>query len=211
MSWFKKSHPEDKMRSNESVLRQTDRKIASDYRSLERKEKELELKIKELAKQGYKEACCILVKELLQLRKQKAKNLNLSARMNAISAKNREISSTGQVAYAMRKTANVMKKINKQLPAENLTKNLHEFVETKERLGVTDDVISDKFDSMLGESDDEEKQGAVIKQVLNKIGIGLNEQLSRAPQIPSSIVPATKPSNELGDADLHKLLSELKS
>lgn len=40
----------------------------------------------------------------------------------------------------MGKTATVMKKINKQLPAEKLAKNLHEFVESQERLGVTDDV-----------------------------------------------------------------------
>ncbi|CAG9531111.1 unnamed protein product [Cercopithifilaria johnstoni] len=211
MSWFNKSHPEGRMRSNESVLRQTNKKIASDCRLLEKKEKELELEIKKLAKQGHKEACNILVKELLQLRKQKAKNLNINARMNAISTKNREMYSTGQMANVVGKTTNIIKKINKQLPAQKLAKNLHEFVETQERLGVTDDMVSDAFDVMLEEQDGDEEQGAIIRQVLDEIGIDLNAQLSRSPQVPSSTASATEPSNELGDADLDKLLSELKS
>ncbi|KAL3998380.1 Snf7 family protein [Acanthocheilonema viteae] len=198
------------MRSNERALRQTNRKIAGDCRSLERKEKELELEIKKLAKQGHKETCNILVKELLQLRKQKAKNLNMSAHMNAVSAKTREMYSIGQMANAVGKTANVMKKINKQLPAEKFAKNFYEFIETQERF-VTDDMVSNAFDAMLEESDDDEEQAAIIRQVLNEIDIDLNAKLSKAPQICSSIAPANEPSNKLGDADLDKLLSELKS
>uniref|UniRef100_A0A0R3RW83 Charged multivesicular body protein 2b n=1 Tax=Elaeophora elaphi TaxID=1147741 RepID=A0A0R3RW83_9BILA len=153
------------MRSNESALRQTNRKIASDYRSLGRKEKELELEIKMLAKQGHKEACNILAKKLLQLRKQKAKNLNISAYMNAISARNREMYSAGQMANAVGKTTNIMKKINKQLSAEKLAKNLQKFVETQER---------------LEESDDDEEQNATIRQVLDEVGIDLNAQVKVA-------------------------------
>uniref|UniRef100_A0A8R1U1F3 SNF7 family protein n=1 Tax=Onchocerca volvulus TaxID=6282 RepID=A0A8R1U1F3_ONCVO len=165
------------MRLNESALRQTNRQIANDRRSLERKEKELELEIKKLAKQGHKEACNILIKELLQLRKQKAKNLNISAHMNSINAKNREMYSMGQMASAVGKTTNTMKIIEKQLPAGKLTKNLDEFIKTQERLGMTDKIVSDAFDTMLEESDDDEKQDAIVRQVLDEIGIDLNAQV----------------------------------
>lgn len=38
-------------------------------------------------------------------------------------------------------------------------------------------MVSDAFDAMLEESDDDEKQGIIIKQVLDEIGIDLNAQV----------------------------------
>uniref|UniRef100_A0A183F0S1 Charged multivesicular body protein 2a n=1 Tax=Gongylonema pulchrum TaxID=637853 RepID=A0A183F0S1_9BILA len=80
-----------------------------------------------------------LAKQLLQLRKQKAKSLNMGARMNAISAKNREMYSMGRMADAVGKTTDTMKVMEKQLPPEKLAKNLDEFTRAQERLGVTDE------------------------------------------------------------------------
>ncbi|VDK33533.1 unnamed protein product [Gongylonema pulchrum] len=136
-----------------------------------------EQEIRKLAKQGQKEACGVLAKQLLQLRKQKAKSLNMGARMNAISAKNREMYSMGRMADAVGKTTDTMKVMEKQLPPEKLAKNLDEFARAQERLGVTDEVVSDTLDTMLEESGDEEEQDAIISKVLDEIGIDLNAQV----------------------------------
>jgi charged multivesicular body protein 2B len=49
------------------------RDVERDRRELERDEKKLELEIKKAAKAGNKQVCTVLAKQLIQLRKQKAR------------------------------------------------------------------------------------------------------------------------------------------
>lgn len=46
-----------------------------DKNALEREEKKLELEIKKMAKDGNKQACAVLAKQLVQLRKQKTRSI----------------------------------------------------------------------------------------------------------------------------------------
>lgn len=48
-----------------------------------------ENEIKKLAKAGQREACTVLAKKLVQLRKQKAKSVGVSAQLSALQAQNR--------------------------------------------------------------------------------------------------------------------------
>jgi charged multivesicular body protein 2B len=50
------------------------RDVERDRRELERDEKKLELEIKKAAKEGNKQACTVLAKQLIQLRKQKTRS-----------------------------------------------------------------------------------------------------------------------------------------
>ena len=103
------------MRANQRELRKANRDIESDRRGLERREKELvshmkkgkrgsirkhshhdsfqEAEIKKLAKQGQKDACALLAKQLVQLRNQKQKSYGMGARLSGIQAQNRYESS----------------------------------------------------------------------------------------------------------------------
>jgi charged multivesicular body protein 2B len=86
-------------------MRTATRELATDYRQLEKKEKELvfnsirsqikmqtfqtqEIQIKQLARAGQNEACKVLAKQLVQLRKQKTKNIGASTTVSAVSSKN---------------------------------------------------------------------------------------------------------------------------
>uniref|UniRef100_A0A0M3HUM6 Charged multivesicular body protein 2b n=2 Tax=Ascaris TaxID=6251 RepID=A0A0M3HUM6_ASCLU len=211
MSWFKKTDPKEEMRANQRVLRRTNRELESDRRALERKEKELEIEIKKLAKSGQRDACAVLAKELLQLRKQKAKSINMSAKMNAIGAQNRHMYSVGKMAHAVGNTTEAMRIMEKQMPVDKLAKNMRDFTAAQERLGVADEMVSETLDAMLDESGDEEEQNAIVNQVLDEIGIDLNAQLSKAPKAPAELTAVSEPGKQLTDTDLEKMLANLRS
>ncbi|VDN06028.1 unnamed protein product [Thelazia callipaeda] len=165
------------MRSNERALRRTNREITSDRRFLEAKEKELELEIKKLAKQGQKEAYTILAKQLLKLRKQKAKSCSMTATINAMNVRNRELFSMTRMTDAMGKTTNTMKTIASHLPPDKSARNLQEFVKTQEHLSIKNEMVSDALDTLLDDSGDDVEEDRIVNQVLEEIGIDLNAQV----------------------------------
>ncbi|VDK44372.1 unnamed protein product [Cylicostephanus goldi] len=76
-----------------------------------------------------------------------------------------------KMAEVMGTTVNTMKTMEKQMPAEQLAKNMREFQIAQERLGITDDMMNDALDNILDEPGDEEEQNAIVNQVLDEIGI----------------------------------------
>ena len=48
-----------------------------------------EIEIKKLAKAGHKDACIVLAKQLVALRKQKTKNINMGANISSVGSKNK--------------------------------------------------------------------------------------------------------------------------
>ncbi|VDM80450.1 unnamed protein product [Strongylus vulgaris] len=139
-SWFNKPDPKAQMRENNKNIRRANRELESDRRTLERREKELENEIKKLAKQGQKDACAVLAKQLVQLRHQKTKSVAMSSKLTGIGAQNNHLQSMNKMAEVMGTTVNTMKTMEKQMPTERLAKNMREFQMAQERLGITDDV-----------------------------------------------------------------------
>jgi charged multivesicular body protein 2B len=60
------------------------RDVERDRRELERDEKKLEMEIKKAAKAGNKQACTVLAKQLVQIRKQKTRTYQVHKRTKAI-------------------------------------------------------------------------------------------------------------------------------
>ncbi|VDM80091.1 unnamed protein product [Strongylus vulgaris] len=190
-SWFSKPDPKAQMRENNKNIRRANRELESDRRTLERREKELENEIKKLAKQGQKDACAVLAKQLVQLRHQKTKSVAMSSKLTGIGAQNKtffkyhivnnlssHLQSMNKMAEVMGTTVNTMKTMEKQMPTERLAKNMREFQMAQERLGITDDMMNDALDNILYESGDEEEQNAIVNQVLDEIGIESQSKVS---------------------------------
>lgn len=101
----------EKQRQNEKQMRGANRELASDLRQLEKKEHELVCidistigpdstvitptiqmaQIKSLAKAGQKDACTVLAKQLVQLRNQKTKNINVGAQITSMASRGRSV------------------------------------------------------------------------------------------------------------------------
>lgn len=93
--------------------------------------------------------------------------------------------------------------MNKQLNLPQLQKIMQEFQEETEKMGLTEEVVvvglgsqksdilvqvmGDTIDDVLGEVGDEEEEEAIVGQVLEEIGVDMNEVLANAP---GSALPA---------------------
>ncbi|VDN58051.1 unnamed protein product [Dracunculus medinensis] len=213
MFLFKQNNPKEEIRANERILRQTTRELDRDRRQMEMKEQELIKQIKKMAQMNQREACNILAKQLVLLRKQKTANLNLCAKISSTASQNKQISSAGKIAQAVGRTTKAMQKVEKEFPAEKLMKNMRDFTNANDRLGMNEEIINDTLDAIMDESGDEEEENAIINQALDEIGIDLNAQLSKAPKSsllagPSSVSFSSKTSQ--GNLDLEKMLANLK-
>jgi len=65
----------EQQRDADRQLRKVNRELERDRTQLEREEKKLEMEIKKMAKEGNKQGCAILAKQLIQLRKQKTRSI----------------------------------------------------------------------------------------------------------------------------------------
>lgn len=211
MSWiFGKVDEKEQERKDRRGLRTATRELATDYRQLERKEKELESQIKSLAKAGQPEACKILAKQLVQLRKQKTKNTGASTVISAVSSKNSQARSMQTMSKAMATTARTMADVNARMPVQQVAKDMREFGQQSAMMDMRGELIDETLDSMLDIDENEEER--VIDQVLDEIGIETKEKLAKIPRIPAGrAVAANKASAELSNNDLEKMLAGLKN
>lgn len=187
-------------------MRTATRELATDYRQLEKKEKELEIQIKQLARAGQNEACKVLAKQLVQLRKQKTKNIGASTTVSAVSSKNQQARSMQTMGKVMGTTAQTMKEVNAQMPVQKMAKDMQEFGRQQAMMDMKGEVIDETLDSML--EVDEGEEDRVIDQVLDEIGIEMKDKLSKVPRVRDEL--GTK-KTELSDSDLDKMLAGLRS
>lgn len=73
----------EELRDNERKLRKVTRDVERDRRGLEREEQKIQMEIKKAAKAGNKQACQVLAKQLVQLRKQKTRTYTAASQISA--------------------------------------------------------------------------------------------------------------------------------
>merc|ERR1712193_508830 len=100
----KKKTVEQQLRENDRQLRRQTRGIERDRAGLEKEEKKIEMEIKKAAKMGNKDACKILAKQLIQLRKQKTRTYQASAQISSIGSKTKIMHANHKMAQSMGKT-----------------------------------------------------------------------------------------------------------
>lgn len=180
MNWlFKKQDEKEQQRQNNRELRSANRQLNLDRQQLDRSEKELENEIRKLAKSGQREACTILARELVQLRKQRLKNVNTGAMITAAQSKHRQVTSMGAMTRAMASTSKTMSQVNAQLPVSEIAKRMDDFTKQNMIMDMREEVIGETLDSML-DDDTEEEENRIISQVLDEIGIDMSAKLPSA-------------------------------
>ena len=174
----KKKTIEQQMREQDRQLKRTNRDMARDRAKIEQEEKKLEMEIKKAAKQGNKQACAILAKQLVNLRKQKTRSYAASSTITSVGVQTKAMHSNMKMANAMGKTAKTMANVNKQMDPQKLSKTIQQFERENAKMEMSEEMINDTMDTVLNESGDEEEQDSIINQVLGEIGIEMSGKLS---------------------------------
>ncbi|KAF4520204.1 hypothetical protein B566_EDAN003917 [Ephemera danica] len=197
MNFFgRKKTVKEQMRENDKALRKVGRTMDRDMRQLERDENQLKQEIKKAAKEGNKEACTVLAKQLVLLRKQKQRSLHAKGTIQSIGMQSKAMATNMKLADAMGETTKTMTNIGKIMKPEKIAHDVKEFEKAAMRMGMTEEI------------DDEEESDQIVNQVLDEIGIELSGKLSKAPTAPSGTPSASElPSSEELEEQLAKLRS----
>ncbi|CAN8017466.1 charged multivesicular body protein 2b [Ixodes scapularis] len=212
MSLFgKKVSPAEQMRQQNRNLRKAQRDIEKDRRDLERQEKQLELEIKKAAKEGNKQVCTVLAKQLVQVRKQKARTYTASSKVQAVGAQSKTMHANVKLADAMATTAKTMGEVNKSIKPQDIARTMQEFEKETTKMGMTEEIVDDTLNSILDESGDEEEQDAIVNQVLDEIGIEVSGKMANAPSAMSDPLGHSSKAKLPSDDEIERQLAKLKT
>lgn len=201
----KKKTIDQQVKEQDREMRRVNRGLERDRGQLQKEEKKLEMEIKKAAKMGNKEACGILAKQLVQLRKQKTRSYAAGAKMSGISAQSKMMATNTKMAQSMASTTKTMASINKTMDPEKVAKTMQQFERENMKFEMSEEMMNDALESAFGESDDEEETDAIIGKVLDEIGIDNMGQMARAPAA-NTREPAT---NEVTDDEIERQLKAL--
>ncbi|XP_054643625.1 charged multivesicular body protein 2Ba [Dunckerocampus dactyliophorus] len=209
-SIFKKKTVDDVIKEQSRELRGTQRQITRDRVALERQEKQMEAEIKKMAKSGNREACKILAKQLVQLRKQKNRTYAVSSKVTSMSTQTKVMNSQMKMAGAMSTTAKTMQAVNKKMDPQTTLKTMQDFQKENMKMGMTEELINDTFDEVFDESGDEEESQDIVSQVLDEIGIEISGKMVRAPAAGKNIPGAASSKKAtISDDEIERQLRAL--
>jgi len=199
----------EQVRATEKVVRTTQRTLERERNDLDRQEKKLQNDIKTAAKQGNKQTCTILAKQLLQLRKQKTKTYQVGSRVQSIGTQAKVMHSNMKMADAMATTTKTMVDMNKVMDPMKTAQTMKQFEMESAKMEMTEEMMNDTLDDVLCDSGDEEEEDAIVNQVLDEIGIEISGKMSHAPAAHSGRLGETSKAST-SDADIERQLAALK-
>ncbi|KAM9802607.1 charged multivesicular body protein 2Ba [Syngnathus typhle] len=208
----KKKTVDDVIKEQSRELRGTQRQITRDRTALERQEKQLEAEIKKMAKSGNREACKILAKQLVQLRKQKNRTYAVSSKVTSMNTQTKLMNSQMKMAGAMSSTAKTMQAINKKMDPQKTMHMMQDFQKENMKMDMTEEMINDTLDDFLDESGDEEESQDIVNQVLDEIGIEISGKMVRAPAAGKNVPAAAAASSKqptMSDDEIERQLRAL--
>jgi len=207
----KKPSAAEQAKASNRELKKTDRELARDRHKIEAEEQRLVNEIRKTAATGNKKALEILAKQLVKVRNQKAQSFQASGHIQGLATQNTMMASNIKMANAMGTTAKTMEKMNKVMNPEEMAKVTQQYTQEHMKLGLTDELIGETLEAALGQEGDSEEEDAVVNQVLDEIGISLNEKMSNAPRVPTTAAAATnRRQTNPEDAEIEQMLANLK-
>jgi charged multivesicular body protein 2A len=177
----KKKTPAEMLRENKRMLDKAIRELDREIMGLQNQEKKIVVEIKKMAKEGQMDAVKVMAKSMVRNRHAVTKMYGLKSQLQAVSLRLATLKSTQAMAEAMGGATKAMRMMNKKLNIPQLQNVMREFERQNERMEMTSDMMGDAVDDAMGDADEEEESDALVSQVLDEIGIGLNEQLASAP------------------------------
>ncbi|KAL8160875.1 hypothetical protein V2J09_012364 [Rumex salicifolius] len=207
------------LRENKRMLDKSIREIERERQGLQTQEKKLIAEIKKSAKQGQMGAVRVMAKDLIRTRHQIEKFYKLKSQLQGVSLRIQTLKSTQAMGEAMKGVTKAMGQMNRQMNLPSLQKIMRDFEMQNEKMELTSEVMGDAIDDALEGDEEEEETEDLVSQVLDEIGINVNQELVNAPSssvsAPAAAVKAPQAeaaANEDGgiDDDLQARLDNLR-
>lgn len=188
----------EQMRANKRMINKSIRELERERTNLTVQEKKIIQDIKNAAKNNQMNSVKIMAKDLVRTRKYISKFYEMKSHLQGVQLRMQTMKSTEAMARSMAGATKAMTALSKQLNIPSLTAILQEFQQETEKLGITQEVMGDTIDEVLGEAGDIEQEEMVVNQVLDEIGIDANSLLAEAPKnrMPASQQAAAANQNQ---------------
>jgi len=223
MDWLfgRRMTPEEMLRKNQRALTKAMRELDRERSKMEQQEKKIIADIKKMAKAGQMDAVKIMAKDLVRTRRYVKKFMLMRANIQAVSLKIQTLKSQAAMANAMKGVTKAMGNMNKQMKLPEIQKIMMEFEKQSEIMDMKGEMMEDAIDDVMGDEDEEEESDAIVAQVLDELGLQLNDKLGDVPVASGSLAPAAANKNKPqavaaggatddDDADLQARLDDLR-
>nr|ACO15521.1 Charged multivesicular body protein 2a [Caligus clemensi] len=220
MEWLfgRKMTPDEMLRKNQRALTKAMRELDRERSKMEQQEKKIIADIKKMAKAGQMDAVRIMAKDLVRTRRYVKKFMLMRANTQAVSLKIQTLKSQNSMAEAMKGVTQAMQNMNRQMKLPQIQKIMQEFEKQSEIMDMKEEMMSDCIDDAMGDEEDEDESDAIVSQVLDELGLQLNDQLKDVPAGTSTLAtPGAKEKKAVAagdvddaDADLQERLDALR-
>merc|ERR1719367_1900274 len=173
-----------------------------------------------MAKQGQMDAVKIMAKDLVRTRRYVKKFMLMRANIQAVSLKIQTLKSQSAMAQAMKGVTKAMGNMNKQMKMPEIQKIMMKFEKQSEIMDMKGEMMEDAIDDVMGDEDEEEESDAIVNQVLDELGLQLNDKLGDAPIGTGTLASTGAAKNKTAvaaggadaddDADLQARLDDLR-
>ncbi|KAH9424980.1 vacuolar protein sorting 2 [Dermatophagoides pteronyssinus] len=189
MEWLfgKRKTPEEMMRQNQRALNKAMRDLDRERSKMEMQEKKLISDIKKMAKDNQMDAVKIMAKDLVRTRRYVKKFIMMRANIQAVSLKIQTLRSQNAMAQAMRGVTKAMQSMNRQMNLPQIQRIMQDFEKQSDMMDMKEEMMSDVIDDVIGDEEDEEESDAVVSQILDELGVQLNQKLSDLPTANSTL------------------------
>ncbi|GBP98047.1 Charged multivesicular body protein 2a [Eumeta japonica] len=133
----------------------------------------------------------IMAKDLVRTRRYVRKFMLMKANIQAVSLKIQTLKSREYDGAGDARTR-AMATMNRQLNMPQIQRILQEFEKQSEIMDMKEEMMNESIDDAMEGDEDEEESDAVVGQILDELGLQLNDQLSGLPQTTGSLSVAGK-------------------
>ncbi|KAL7267854.1 ESCRT-III subunit protein did4 [Rhizina undulata] len=172
--------PAERLRKHQRALEKAQRELDRERIKLEQQEKKLIAEIKKSAKNGQMGACKIQAKDLVRTRRYIQKFYHMKTQLQAVSLRIQTVRSNEQMMQSMKGATTLLGSMNRSMNLPALQRIAMEFEKENDIMDQRQEMMDDAIDDVTG-LDDEEESDEVVNQVLDEIGVDLNQALGETP------------------------------
>ncbi|KAJ3135213.1 Charged multivesicular body protein 2A [Physocladia obscura] len=206
--------PAQRLKEHQRSLNKAVRDLDRERTKLETQEKKLIVDIKKMAKNNQMNACKIMAKDLVRTRRYIQKFYQMRTQLQAVGLRIQTMSSNQAMADAMKGVTKAMRSMNKAVNLPELTKIMMDFEKESDIMDMKEEMMNDAIDDNIDEEEDEAESDEIVNQILDEIGVNVNQSLAEVPQTKLGgqkvAAVAEEPMLVGGDASLQERLNNLR-
>ncbi|EOR02874.1 Charged multivesicular body protein 2a-like protein 2 [Wallemia ichthyophaga EXF-994] len=173
--------PQERLRRHQRALEKAQRELDRERGKLEGQESKLISDIKKSAKNGQMAPTKLMAKDLVRTRKYIQKFYQMRTQLQAVSLRIQTLRSNQQMSEAMKGATKSMAMMNRSLNLPQITRIMNDFERESSSMDMKEEIMSDAVDDVMEDDQGEEEEEKIVGQVLDDIGVTLNQQLANTP------------------------------